>query len=57
MAGMTPLLLEFNPDDGSFVREIRTGNVLSTSIACVRDGIFYGFRWMDKKPYLIKGAH
>lgn len=46
-------LYEIDPETGATIREIRTGGVPATSIACMNDGAFYGFRWVNHKPYIM----
>lgn len=49
-------LYEIDPETGAVVREIRTGGVPATSIACMNDGAFYGFRWINHKPYVMSAT-
>jgi hypothetical protein len=47
---------EVDPETGSVLRRIKTPGVPVTSIACPVDNGFYGFKWVDGKPYLMFGS-
>jgi hypothetical protein len=46
---------QVDPETGETLKRIDTSGVPATTIACATDSGFYGFRWIDKKPYLIHG--
>jgi hypothetical protein len=48
-------LYQVDPETGQAIKRIDTSGVPSINIACSTDSGFYGFRWIDKKPYLIRG--
>jgi hypothetical protein len=45
-------MYELDPNTGNTIRQIATG-VPPTSLACPTGSGFYGFRWIEHKPYLI----
>jgi hypothetical protein len=49
-------LYEVDADTGRTLRRIDTQGVPATSIACQTQSGFYGFRWIEKKPFLISGS-
>lgn len=48
-------LFQVDPETGQTLKRIDTSGVPSTTIVCPTDTGFYGFRWIDKKTYLIRG--
>jgi len=48
-------LYQVDPETGQTLKRIDTSGAPASSIACPTDTGFYGFRWIDKKPYLIHG--
>jgi hypothetical protein len=48
-------LFQVDPETGEALKRIDTSGVPATTISCATDSGFYGFRWIDKKPYLIYG--
>lgn len=48
-------LYEVDPTTGQTLAKIDTSGVPATSIACATNSGFYGLRWIDKKPYLVRG--
>jgi hypothetical protein len=48
-------LFQVDPETGQTLKRIDTSGVPATTIACTTDTGFYGFRWIDKKSYLIHG--
>jgi len=49
-------LYEVDPTSGQTTERIDTSGVAATSIACAANSGFYGFKWIDHKPYLIRGT-
>jgi hypothetical protein len=41
-------LVEFDPQNGKAIREIKTGDVPPSAITCVEQGTFYGYRFVPK---------
>jgi len=46
-------LFQVDTETGETIKRFDTSGVPATSIACSVDSGFYGFRWIDHKPYLI----
>jgi hypothetical protein len=49
-------LYEVDPTTGETLEKIDTSGTPATSIACAANSGFYGFRWINHKPYLIRGT-